>query len=119
MLKKNPRYSKRINYDALKDLLADAPGPRPEDKEGMYTLSDADKSEGEMEVIDEDAGGGVGVGVVPRKEVETKGRLARPEDADGYGEEDAEGEVDEDVDVGSEKGDESFGDWGEAFEQEA
>lgn len=124
MVRKNPKYSKRINYDALKDLLDEGAGARAtphlsrEEKDGLYTLSDYDKSEGEMDVIEEDAGGGFGAGpaLVPAKEGVVEASKSGNEDTDGYGDEDAEGEVDEDVDVGSEKADE---DWGDTFEQEA
>jgi transcription factor IIIB subunit 2 len=48
-LKKNPKYSKRINYDALADIFKSAPGggfdeDEKEDEE-LYTFDD--KSEGE------------------------------------------------------------------------
>ncbi|KAF7430671.1 transcription factor TFIIIB subunit brf1 [Pleurotus ostreatus] len=50
LIKKNPRYSRRINYDALKDLFGDAGGPGlplgddKDDGEELYQMGD-DKSE--------------------------------------------------------------------------
>ena len=88
LLKKNPRYSKRINYDALKDLFThEAPGKALDElKDGaLYTIDD--KSDGD---------GALGAGA------ET--------DGDG-GDEDAEGDEE-----GSEKG-EAYAEW-DAYEQE-
>lgn len=46
LIKKNPKYSKRINYDALKDLFVDGPQvPSLDDKDNLYTMDD--KSDGE------------------------------------------------------------------------
>ena len=70
-LLKHPRYSKRINYDALRSLFEHpaAPGsPLGEQKDinaGLWTM-DADKFEGEPDaegIVAEEGGGGVGVGV--------------------------------------------------------
>jgi transcription factor IIIB subunit 2 len=65
LIKKNPKYSKRINYDALKDLFVEGGGPRSlaatmgfsdeKDDAELYTFGD-DKSEEEPMVIIEDAG---------------------------------------------------------------
>ncbi|KDQ26849.1 hypothetical protein PLEOSDRAFT_1043194, partial [Pleurotus ostreatus PC15] len=51
LIKKNPKYSRRINYDALKDLFGDAGGPglslgddSKDDGEELYQMGD-DKSE--------------------------------------------------------------------------
>ncbi|KAF4594064.1 transcription factor TFIIIB subunit brf1 [Pleurotus pulmonarius] len=63
LIKKNPKYSRRINYDALKDLFGDAGGPGPsrgdddkDDGEELYQMGD-DKSddggEGPVMVIEE------------------------------------------------------------------
>ena len=102
-LLKHPRYSKRINYDALRNLFEHpaAPGsPLGEQKEdldaGLWTM-DADKFEGEPDaegVVVEEGGGGVGVG--------GRGRAEGGEDGeDGYGE----------ADVGD------YGEW-DGYEQE-
>lgn len=65
LIKKNPKYSKRINYDALKDLFVEGGGPPSlaatmgvndeKDDAELYTFGD-DKSEEEAVVIIEDAG---------------------------------------------------------------
>ncbi|KAI0056018.1 cyclin-like protein, partial [Artomyces pyxidatus] len=99
LLKKNSRYSKRINYDALKDLFADG---EEEEKDGdvLYTMDDKDE--------DEDA-----LGAAPAVVEEGGGYIGREASA-GHGEvtggeEDAEGE-------GSDKG-EDYG-WEDTYEQE-
>ena len=102
-LLKHPRYSKRINYDALRNLFEHpaAPGsPLGEQKEdidaGLWTM-DADKFEADADaegVVVEEGGGGVGVG--------GRGRVEGGEDGeDGYGE----------ADVGD------YGEW-DGYEQE-
>ncbi|KAG0703161.1 BRF1-domain-containing protein [Suillus ampliporus] len=96
LIKKNPKYSKRINYDALKDLFIDGPqAPSLDDKDDLYTMDD--KSDGEGMIVLEE-GGGIG----SRRPAP---RLHREE----------EGEDDE-----SEKGDDNIADvgWEEAYEQE-
>jgi transcription factor IIIB subunit 2 len=54
MLKKNPRYSKRINYNALKDLLdsGSATG-RPLEGDDLYTMEDKEE-DGDVTVVIED-----------------------------------------------------------------
>jgi transcription factor IIIB 90 kDa subunit len=56
LLKQNARYSKRINYDALKDLFADAKG----DDEVLYTLEDDKEDVDANFVLVEEGGGRVG-----------------------------------------------------------
>ncbi|KAI0073095.1 BRF1-domain-containing protein [Panus rudis PR-1116 ss-1] len=123
-LKKNPKYSKRINYDALKDLFTDTgspapglhkmsktptPGPRlrdededEEDKEDEYELGLDDKSDGEgmSMVVVEESGGAVGAAT---KSGSAVGDVSMADDDDMYAE-------------GSDKGEE-YGDW-DAYEQE-
>ncbi|KAF9499504.1 hypothetical protein BDN71DRAFT_119159 [Pleurotus eryngii] len=63
LIKKNPKYSRRINYDALKDLFGDAGGPGPslgddgkDDGEMLYQMGDdksEDGGEGAVMVIEE------------------------------------------------------------------
>ncbi|KAG9223842.1 hypothetical protein CCMSSC00406_0007704 [Pleurotus cornucopiae] len=63
LIKKNPKYSRRINYDALKDLFGDAGGPGPsigdndkDDGETLYQMGDdksEDGGEGPVMVIEE------------------------------------------------------------------
>ncbi|KAG1773030.1 BRF1-domain-containing protein [Suillus occidentalis] len=97
LIKKNPKYSKRINYDALKDLFVDGPqAPSLDDKDNLYTIDD--KGDGEGMIVLEEDGGGIGSQrQVPREE------------------QGGEGEDDE-----SEKGDDHVADvgWEDAYEQE-
>lgn len=114
LIKKNPRYSKRINYDALRDLF-DGAGPMgvPVEEQKfdmsreMYTM-DPEK-EDEMGVVVEEGGGGVGMQPVLGKSVTNEAEGA---------DEDGEGEVDDDMyaDLGG-KGDDYGGEW-DAYEQE-
>ncbi len=69
MLKKNPKYSKRINYDALKDLFdGDSLSLVPtnidldEKEDDMYHLSENEKSDGEGRVGDRGGGGAGALG---------------------------------------------------------
>ncbi|KAK7682161.1 hypothetical protein QCA50_014748 [Cerrena zonata] len=121
LLKKNPRYSKRINYDALKDLFTDTGSPAPglikmsttpgpstpamlmeveeDEDEGLYE----EKSDGEgmgNAVVVEEGGGGVGAGPA------AKGKGVDIIEEDGE-DEDAEG---------SDKG-EDYAEW-DVYEQE-
>jgi transcription factor IIIB subunit 2 len=90
LLKQNARYSKRINYDALKDLFTD----EKEEEEGsmLYTIDDKE--------IVEEGGGRIGghTGLI-----DTGGLQADPDDVD-----DADG---------SDKGDD-YGGWEDTYEQE-
>jgi len=93
LLKQNARYSKRINYDALKDLFTDE---KDEDDDGMlYTIDN--KDEDATSVVVEEGGGRVGGHT----------GLLQPNAEDG-----------DDVD-GSDKGDD-YGDggWEDTYEQE-
>ncbi|KAF8265278.1 cyclin-like protein [Lactarius quietus] len=94
LLKQNARYSKRINYDALKDLFTD-------EKEGdlLYTLDE--KEEDQNVVVVEEGGGRVGGHAPPR--------LLDVDDL----------QPDLDEAEGSDKGDD-FGDtgWEDTYEQE-
>ena len=122
LLKKNPKYSKRINYDALKDLFVQSgglpsmaanmtTGDDDKDDEDLYTMDD-DKNDGEgglmPTVIVEDEPGTVVL--TPMKETEKprkKGILAL-EDADI----DDEGSDDDKDDDDDGRG------WEDAYEQE-
>ena len=116
LIKKNPKYSKRINYDALKDLFVDTNGSpsakantilRDEDKDADLFVMDDDKSDGEglslPTVVVEEAGS-VAVGLL------TEGRQTKPrnlvDDVDIYDEASDE-----------EKDDEVVG-WDDIYEQE-
>jgi transcription factor IIIB 90 kDa subunit len=102
LLKKNPKYSKRINYDALKGLFESSIATN-EDKDD-YTL-DTDKSDAEMMLVDEDA----------RDTPASRAQISRKE-SPARGEMDLE-EVEEE-ELGSDKG-ENYGGWEDTFEQEA
>jgi transcription factor IIIB 90 kDa subunit len=121
LIQKNARYSKRINYDALRDLFEggrqDTPGgATPEEKldldADLYTI-DADKADDEDigAVVIEEGGGGVGMAKAPgsAKKDAAEEEAGGDEDAIGDADEDAYGYV-------SEKGEE-YGEW-DAYEQE-
>ncbi|KAI6136878.1 BRF1-domain-containing protein [Pisolithus sp. B1] len=98
LIKKNPKYSKRINYDALKDLFVDGGSSNPalNEKDDLYSLDD--KTDDSAVVVEEDDSG---VGI-------QKPRTRYPSpDAEHLGDDD------------SEKGDEvpTLG-WEDAYEQE-
>jgi transcription factor IIIB subunit 2 len=94
LLKQNARYSKRINYDALKDLFTNE---KDEDDGKLYTFDSKEES-----VVVEEGGGRVGghAGLIDAG-------LLQPDADDG-----------DDVD-GSDKGDD-YGDggWEDTYEQE-
>ena len=96
LIKKNPRYSKRINYDALKDLFVDM----EEDKKDLYTMDRT--PDPDMMVIEEEGGA---VGVHP------------PSGGRGAGEE-TDGVADTDADEGSERGFVLDTGWDDVYEQE-
>ena len=116
LLKKNPKYSKRINYDALKDLFIQgggAPsftanmtlGNDDKDDEDLYTMDDKSDGEGMYMptiIVEEEPGtvAGAPPSAAGRKE---GGRLLRN---------DMEDEASDD-----EKGDEDLG-WDDVYEQE-
>ncbi|EPQ52208.1 cyclin-like protein [Gloeophyllum trabeum ATCC 11539] len=115
LIKKSSKYSKRINYDALKDLLdtnaVTNARSLDEKEDDMYTMDD--KSDGEGMMVVEEEGGG-GVGSLSREPSEKRAPVLAPEAMDEEGgDEDAEGEDDD----GSEKGVE-YGGWEDAYEQE-
>ena len=71
LIKKNPKYSKRINYDALKDLFVDTNTPPSfsqslkaisddKDEDDLYTMSAEDENGEEggasLVIIEEEAG---------------------------------------------------------------
>ncbi|KAF8954879.1 Brf1-like TBP-binding domain-containing protein [Flammula alnicola] len=107
LIKKNPKYSKRINYDALKDLFV-------ENDADLYTMDD-DKSDGEgvlgmpTVIVEEEPGT---VALKPASEPtksRKKGVLALQDmDMDADGEADEGSDEDKDEDIG----------WEDAYEQE-
>ena len=130
LIKKNPKYSKRINYNALKDLFTDdgasfhmptGDDNKDDDETQLYTIDDKSDGEG-MLIVEESGGGGVGqprpaksrsTSLVPSLGGSAPGTAsaAGVGTGDGDDEEDAEGE--EDV----EDKDDTYGEW-DAYEQE-
>ncbi|KAF8559363.1 BRF1-domain-containing protein [Imleria badia] len=102
LLKKNAKYSKRINYDALKDLFVDGGNPNInlDEKGDLYSMDDKT----EEAVIVEEGGGGVG----SQKSSRSASRNDFPSAAH-------DGDEDE-----SEKGDteDPYVGWDEVYEQE-
>ena len=117
LIKKNPKYSKRINYDALKDLFVESgglpsiaaamtTGDDEKDEAELYTMDDED-GDGRRRVIVEETGS---VSLKPASEAgqpqRKKGMLALQDmnvDAEEEGSDD-----DKDDDIG----------WEDAYEQE-
>jgi hypothetical protein len=104
MVKKNPKYSKRINYDALAGLLSTAPGAS--DKDDLLRFDD--KDEDGMDIVDEDAA--APPLKVPRATTEDVGKEPFSLGEDGE---------DEDEDVHGKDDFGGDGGWEDAFEQEA
>jgi transcription factor IIIB 90 kDa subunit len=106
LLKQNARYSKRINYDALKDLFMDE---KDDDGDGvLYTLDDDDKDEQEDAnlVLVEEGGGRIGGHARIRSLADAGDLQPDPDEAD-------DGD-------GSDKADDyGDGDWEDTYEQEA
>ncbi|KAG5634460.1 hypothetical protein H0H81_001877, partial [Sphagnurus paluster] len=110
LLKKNPKYSKRINYDALKDLFVEGGGPPSfaanmglgDDKDDaeLYTIGEDKSEDGPMGmVIIEEEAGSVAVTPAPSR----KSDLGEDADAD--------------ADADSDYGGGEVG-WDDAYEQE-
>ena len=117
LIKKNPKYSKRINYDALKDLFVErgglpsiaatmTTGDDEKDEAELYTMDDED-GEGEPRVIvEEETGSVLKPASVAEKPQRKKGMLALQDmnvDAEEEGSDD-----DKDDDIG----------WEDVYEQE-
>ncbi|KAJ7119443.1 hypothetical protein C8R44DRAFT_788091 [Mycena epipterygia] len=117
LITKSHKYSKRINYDALRHLLVEGPNLDDKGDDELYTMDDKeDKSDGEgmgMVVIEEAPGTVVSAPSPkprPKKVTDLAGR------APGAGDVDADGDEDMDAEEGSDKG-EDVG-WDEGYEQE-
>ncbi|KAG6807704.1 hypothetical protein H0H92_006654, partial [Tricholoma furcatifolium] len=106
LLKKNPKYSKRINYDALKDLFVEGGGPPSiaaqmglgdeKDEAELYTFAD-DKDDAPMVIIEEEAVTlAAPTSTRPARKIPGEEQLG--EDVDGDA--DADGEADEGSDYG-------------------
>lgn len=117
LIKKNPKYSKRINYDALKDLFVES-GGLPSIAANM-TTGDDDKDEADLYTMDDDKSDGEGMAVIVEEEAGTvalkpasetrqprKGIMAL-QDMDGEREADDGTDDEKDDDV-----------WEDAYEQE-
>ncbi|KAI0731492.1 BRF1-domain-containing protein [Fomitopsis betulina] len=120
LIKKNAHYSKRINYDALKDLftvdgpveLPTTPGPDDKDDDPLYVMED--KSDGEGMLVVEEPGGG-GVGMAPARSRSTSNTPRQPP-GDAIAEPDEDEDAPGEDDVEEEKGD-NYNDW-DVYEQE-
>jgi transcription factor IIIB subunit 2 len=107
LLKKNPKYSKRINYDALKDLFIEGGGPPSfaatmgvsdeKDDAELYTFGD-DKTEETMVII-EDAGS-VAVATPKRPTHGVAGGAEEDADVDAEGEDASDDEKGDDQPFG-------------------
>lgn len=102
LLKKSAKYSKRINYDALKDLFVDDDNPNInlDEKDDLYSMDD----KAEDGVIIEEAGGGVG----SQKPSHSASQSDFPGAAHNEEDDESEKGDTEDPDVG----------WDEVYEQE-
>ncbi|KJA27538.1 hypothetical protein HYPSUDRAFT_944631 [Hypholoma sublateritium FD-334 SS-4] len=120
LIKKNPKYSKRINYDALKDLFVESgglpsiaanmtTGDDDKDEAELYTMDD-DKSDGEamLSVIVEEEAGTVALKPATEPAKPRKNGILALHDIDGEGEVDEGSDDDKDEDVT----------WEDAYEQE-
>ncbi|KAF7313222.1 BRF1-domain-containing protein [Mycena kentingensis (nom. inval.)] len=108
LLSKSSKYSKRINYDALANLLnVDEPLVNLDEKaDQLYTFDDKDKSDAEGMVLVEESGGSVGTAPPPKTKRKKSQAAELAERA---------AEPDEDPEEGSDKEEES---WEDAYEQE-
>ncbi|KAJ7226248.1 hypothetical protein B0H12DRAFT_1149243 [Mycena haematopus] len=112
LLNKSHRYSKRINYDALRHLLVEGPSLDDKTDDQLYTLDDKSDGEGMGMLVIEEAPGTV-VSAPPPKSKPKKAGLAAHAAA---GNVEADADDDMDPEEGSDKG-EDVG-WEDAYEQE-
>ncbi|KAG6908461.1 hypothetical protein DXG01_004544 [Tephrocybe rancida] len=118
LLKKNPKYSKRINYDALKDLFVEGGGPpsiaaqmglgEEKDDADLYTFGDDKSDDGMGMVIIQEEAGSVAVTPAP---------TAPPRKIPGDDTLGDDADADADADEGSDYGGPEGG-WEDAYEQE-
>ncbi|KAF5318909.1 hypothetical protein D9611_013659 [Ephemerocybe angulata] len=129
LIKKNPKYSKRINYDALKDLFVDGQNAPPsfsqmmrnmggdgKDDDGLYVLPDDERGQSMAPGLDVDGkedGDGEGVVVIVEDEAPPPIRAAGKAVA-----QDMDVDVDDEDDEEDAEGDEVVGGWEDAYEQE-
>jgi transcription factor IIIB 90 kDa subunit len=119
LIKKNPRYSKRINYDALRDLF-DGAGPSADEEEQKMTIDDVEmytmdpEMEGDVSGVVVEEGGGA-IGMTPTAATVA---AAKSTTSEAIVDEDGEGEIDDEMYADFANGDEDVeGDW-DAYEQE-
>ena len=114
LIKKNPRYSKRINYDALRDLFdGGATGAATDEKIDLDAdLWHMDKEDDDAGVLIEEGGGGVGM--TPAKAGPSKTAVAT--DTEAADEDEAGVEVEEELYDYTDKV-EDYAEW-DVYEQE-
>ncbi|KAJ7208057.1 BRF1-domain-containing protein [Mycena pura] len=116
LISKSHKYSKRINYDALRHLLVEGPSLDEKDDDQLYTMDDKSDTEGMAMVVVEEAPGTVGSAPPPHK---AKRKKVTEEPvavaAAGIGE---DGDDDMDPEEGSDKEENEHVGWEEAYEQE-
>jgi transcription factor IIIB subunit 2 len=116
LLNKSHKYSKRINYDALRHLLVEGPSLDEKDDDQLYTLDDKSDGEGMSMLVIEEAPGTVVSAPPPKPKPKKALNIAARVAATGNGNVDADGDEDMDPEEGSDKG-EDVG-WEDAYEQE-
>ena len=116
LISKSHKYSKRINYDALRHLLVEGPSLDEKDDDQLYTMDDKSDTEGMAMVVVEEAPGTVGSAPPPPK---AKRKKVTEEPVAvavaGIGE---DGDDDMDPEEGSDKEENEHVGWEEAYEQE-
>ncbi|KAJ7471784.1 BRF1-domain-containing protein [Mycena latifolia] len=112
LITKSHKYSKRINYDALRHLLVEGPNLDDKGDDELYTMDDKSDGEGMGMMLIEEAPGTVVSAPPPKPRSKKVTELGGRAPAAG----DAEADDDMDVEEGSDKG-EDVG-WDEAYEQE-
>ncbi|KAJ7334697.1 BRF1-domain-containing protein [Mycena albidolilacea] len=116
LLNKSHKYSKRINYDALRHLLVEGPSLDEKDDDQLYTLDDKSDGEGMSMLVIEEAPGTVVSAPPPKPKPKKALNIAARVATAGNGNVDVDGDEDMDPEEGSDKG-EDVG-WEDAYEQE-
>ncbi|KAJ6602548.1 BRF1-domain-containing protein [Mycena vulgaris] len=112
LISKSHKYSKRINYDALRHLLVEGPNLDDKGDDELYTMDDKSDGESVGMVLIEEAPGTVVSAPPPKPRPKKVTDIAGPAAAAG----DAEADEDMDAEEGSDKG-EDVG-WDDGYEQE-
>ncbi|KAF7361246.1 BRF1-domain-containing protein [Mycena sanguinolenta] len=113
LLNKSSKYSKRINYDALRHLLVEGPSLDDKSDDQLYTLDDKSDGEGMGMLVIEEGPGTVVSAPPPKSKPKKAGLVAQA--AAGNAEPEADADEDMDPEEGSDK--EDVG-WEDAYEQE-